>query len=166
MDGGLGWLGHQRPRVIDRPIPGKFSSWRPKLLGANPTYYLRRICYPFVEWQSCCQLHLCPMNCNKQTAPHCQQMHKVVFYAQCDLVWPITGAQCGKCGKCGVLYDKAHPICTLVFHNGLLTSATHRWWLHRLTHKEKVSSGWAGSWTNETYLTVLGSVRVSQYATL
>ena len=33
--GGLGWLGHQRPRVIDRPLPGKFSSWRPKLIGAN-----------------------------------------------------------------------------------------------------------------------------------
>ena len=26
MDGGLGWLGHQRPWVIDRPVPGKTSS--------------------------------------------------------------------------------------------------------------------------------------------
>ena len=23
------WLGQQRPQVIDRPVPGKFSSWRP-----------------------------------------------------------------------------------------------------------------------------------------
>ena len=37
VDGGLGWLGHKRPRVIDRPVPGKFSSWRPELLGANPS---------------------------------------------------------------------------------------------------------------------------------
>ena len=27
---GPGWQGHQRPRVIDKPVPRKFSSWRPK----------------------------------------------------------------------------------------------------------------------------------------
>ena len=32
--GGLGWLGHQRPRVTDSlPLPGKFSSWRPSYLA-------------------------------------------------------------------------------------------------------------------------------------
>ena len=25
--------------VIDRPVPGKFSSWRPKLLGFDGDYY-------------------------------------------------------------------------------------------------------------------------------
>ena len=76
-------------------------------------------------------------HCCTQTVPHCQQMHKVVFYSQLDLVWRITIAQCDQVWrtnssvvKCGalteVLYDQAHPICMLIFHNGLLTSGTHR----------------------------------------
>ena len=39
-NGGLGWLG---PWDIDRPVPGKFSSWRPELLGANPSSKKERI---------------------------------------------------------------------------------------------------------------------------
>ena len=41
--GWLGWLGHHRPRVTDRPVPGKFSSWRPELLGANPSSQKERV---------------------------------------------------------------------------------------------------------------------------
>ena len=43
LDAALGWLGHQRPWVIDRPLPGKFRSWGPELPGANPRSSL---CHP------------------------------------------------------------------------------------------------------------------------
>ena len=37
---GLGWRGHHCPPVTDRPVPGKLCSWRPELLGANPSIQL------------------------------------------------------------------------------------------------------------------------------
>ena len=158
-------------------------------------------------------------HCCTQTVPHCQQMHKVVFYSQLDLVWRITIAQCDQVWRTNSSVTK----CGALFRSTIWPSSSHlhadlpQWpvdqcdtqnrphtddkWRDAHTHgihpleehidkhrrpqhvfdkcvwsigcwakkmyqlgQQEVNKKW--SWTNETYLTVLGSVHVSQYAAL